>query len=273
MNPFDQPIESTVEPVATEPLKVQVAPRAKLPCPVCGGRLVHAPNEPFPQDQSLPAGEQAPFACLGCAMTVVLRRSLDAWEFEAEQAPETTGSQGVAAPERTPAPLKLSANPAFPSRQPRILQHPESRLKLWAALAGVVLGIISSLLIFLIARKGSLLGEMFNLRRFSTVIPIAISCLFFWGALICVWRWLRLRELERTSPKSLLLDATRVLSPGGLPELAAQLEHDDCGLSPLLRRLQAVTRQWLLRPSLQDADLALQQRVAHDEEAIHAGYS
>lgn len=280
MNSFDQPvestIESTVEPIATEPLKVQVSPRAKLPCPVCGGRLVYAPNEPFPRDPSLPDGEQAPFTCLGCAMTVALRRSLGGWELEEEQAPETNEAQDAAPisaePPRIPEPPKLSANPAFPSQPLPILRQSESRLKLRAALAGAALGIVSSLLIFLIAGKGSLLGEMFNLRRFSTVIPVIISCLFFWGALLCVWRRLRLRELERTSPKSLLLDATRVLSSEGLPELAAQLEHDDCGLSPLLRRLQAVARQWLLRPSLQDADLVLQQHVAHDEEAVHSGY-
>jgi biopolymer transport protein ExbB/TolQ len=119
-----------------------------------------------------------------------------------------------------------------------------------------------------------MVGRMFDLNRLETAIPVAISSMFFWAILICNRRWRRLRALERISRRDLLLRAVEVLqSSKDLKALANDLKEEVCQASPLLRRLQAVVQQWMIHPSLQNADLVLQQHVANDEEGVHAGYS
>jgi biopolymer transport protein ExbB/TolQ len=196
---------------------------------------------------------------------------------EAEPPPSNKpAGETEAIPEETTPPsrsLPLSANPDFPKVVPPSLRKSEARIRMIGGLVGLALGSLTSLIIFFVTRHDSLLGQMFDLRKVTTAIPVFISCLFFWSATICFLRWWRLRDLERISSKQLLLDATRLLSATTAQDLSKEFEGDSVQASPLLRRLQAVLRQWIIQPDLQDADLVLQQHAANDEETVHAGYS
>jgi biopolymer transport protein ExbB/TolQ len=178
-----------------------------------------------------------------------------------------------AAPAAQQAAQSLKLNVDYPDPVHWSHQWPEARLKMYGAIAGTAFGILVSLAIALIAKKESMLGHMFDLRSVATIIPVSISCMFFWSVALCGLRWLRLRSLERVSSKGLLLQSARILSSSGLEELSKEVEAEECQRSPLLRRLQAIIRQWMIRPSLQDADLVLQQSVATDEESVRAGYN
>jgi biopolymer transport protein ExbB/TolQ len=196
---------------------------------------------------------------------------------EAKPQGSSSEAQRAVAPSETqipPAkPPSLRAHPAFPHGILKSLRWSEAQIRMRSGIGGLALGLITSLAAALLAPKGSLLGQMFDLRNVTTVVPFFISCMFFWAASICWLRWRRLRDLERISSRSLLLEATQFLRNSTLTELDTELKGEEVQVSPLLRRLQAVVRQWLIRPSLQDADLILQQHVANDEEAVHAGYS
>jgi biopolymer transport protein ExbB/TolQ len=112
------------------------------------------------------------------------------------------------------------------------------------------------------------------LQRLEAAIPVAISCFFFWAITVCYLRWRRLRALERISSRELLEYTTNLLrSQQGIDVLHQELKTPQCQASPLLRRLHAVVQQWQIHANRQDADLVLQQHVAYDEEAVHAGYS
>lgn len=170
--------------------------------------------------------------------------------------------------------VSLREHPDFPKAIPSSLwESGGSRQRLYAFF-GLVLGVGISVLVSFVASPESMLGRMFDLHRVETAIPITISWLFFWALFICNLRRARLRLLERFSSGKLLQQATEVLrSEGGLAALAEDLKDPVCQASPLLRRLRAVVQQWGVHASLQDADIVLQQHVASDEEAVHAGYS
>lgn len=161
----------------------------------------------------------------------------------------------------------------LPRKAPLILMWRENRLRIVAGVIGLVLGTVVSWLAWRFAAPGSLLAQMFNIRSLSTTIPVAICWFFFWGLSICAFRSLRLRASRQLSRRSLMLHLAEALSSANLLDIARNLDSDLCRLSPLLRRVHAIVRQWTLRPSLQDADLALQREVAFDEESIRAGYS
>jgi biopolymer transport protein ExbB/TolQ len=170
-------------------------------------------------------------------------------------------------------PASIKSNPSYPNPVAGVITMPESRMRLTSAIIGIALGIVTSVAIGLFARKESMLAHMFNLRSFQTAIPITISCLFFWSVVLCVMRWRRLKALERISGKGLLIDSILYLKATDVEEFSKELEGDECQVSPLLRRVQAVTRQWTIKPNLQDADLVLQQHVINDEDSVRSGYN
>ncbi len=185
-----------------------------------------------------------------------------------------TRERGSFASDEAPSrPRLLRSNASFPRMMPRSLGWSENRIRLTGAIAGLVFGLGTALLAYWLPSEGSLLRRMFDPTNLMTAIPVSISCLFFWALTICCLRWLRLRALERVSKTGLLLDATRLLAATGPDYVAEELENEAVASSPLLRRLQAVVRQWLIRPGLNDADLVLQQHVATDENEVHSGYS
>lgn len=190
--------------------------------------------------------------------------------------PPDYGTEGGEMPQRSPVmsrQVSLSANPAFPLSVPTILSWSESRIRTISAILGIAIGLLSSVLIFLLASRESMLGHYFNLREISVAVPILISIMFFWGAALCVFRFFRQRALERISHRSLLLDSVLVVNSGEVSGLMAELDPPVARFSPLLRRIHGVLQQWLIRAGLQDADVILQQQAISDEESVRAGYT
>lgn len=178
----------------------------------------------------------------------------------------------------SPSPFETAnPEPAVPLRValPRPAKgvlNSEARAKFASGVVGVLTGLGASAAAYVWAPGSSALGHMFNLRSPSSAIPVAIVCMFCWGMVLCLLRWWQVRKTERSSQRSLLLQATEVLNGIGPSELAAQLDPPACEASPLLRRLRAVVQQWLLSPALQDIDFVLQQHVVNDLESVQRAY-
>jgi biopolymer transport protein ExbB/TolQ len=144
----------------------------------------------------------------------------------------------------------------------------------WLAPAlGILGGVALSYMLQVANPPGSIIGRMFDLRRWETIIPVAIFCVFCWGLLASMFRWLQVRALRRMSSIEYIEQIERTLREQGLESASASLEHPSILVSPLLRRIKAVLQQWGATPSLQDADIVLQQHIAHDEEKVHQNYT
>src|SRR6185503_12817093 len=142
-------------------------------------------------------------------------------------------------PARTGVPPSLPANPFIPRTVPFSLRWSDTGIRLFAATFGIVLGLGTSVAVYSGAGKQSLLGRMFNLDDVQALVPVSISCMFFWAATLCVLRWVRVKQAEGISSRSLLLDEVKALSSARLPDLARELDHPACHASPLLRRVHA----------------------------------
>ena len=234
-------------------------------CSQCGGRLLPQRGG-APTLFDSPHGGSTVFRCANCGH--VQHRAAPSDGSPAAEPPHPARRPASSASGRSGA----AAN-RFPRDVPRVLVADEARVRRRVALLGVAIGCLSAVALFFLSPRDSMLEHMFDLRSPATSIPIAITSLFFWGMFLCLWRWRRLRALERISPRSLVVDATEILSGRGIADLTRELDGVEVAHSPVLRRLQAVSRQWLLKPGLHDADLVLQQHVVHDQEGVHAGYS
>lgn len=156
---------------------------------------------------------------------------------------------------------------------PSVLKQPEGRTRFWAAIGGIVLGVGVALLCFFATSHESIVGRMFDFRKAEVVVPICIVTVFFWGLLLCWHRWRRVQACEGVSGSKLLTTATLTLTAKGIHALSRQLDHPEAEFHPLLRRLKALVSQWQLKPGFVEADLALQQFVADDEESTRQAYS
>jgi biopolymer transport protein ExbB/TolQ len=134
------------------------------------------------------------------------------------------------------------------------------------------MGLAVSVALFALNSKQSLLGQMFNLNSIMALAPISMSCLFFWGVMLCILRWLRLRQAEQVSSKIILSKVTSSLGTTTLSGIMASLSSPGTTISPLLRRVQAIIRQWTIKPSLQDAALLLEHQELSDEDTIRNSY-
>lgn len=186
----------------------------------------------------------------------------------------------IAAPPSAPPPAPRAVVPTsvpavaagqFPQRSSWVLAL-ERFAGLLACVLGIALGGIVSATIAWGSNETGMLARMFNRNDPATLIPVAICCMFFWGAFLCVFRLLRLAAVARLSRKSLLLELVRTLSTG-TDAAARQLQAMNVAGGPLLRRAQAVLEQWQAAPGIAEADIVLQQHAAHDEEEVHAAYS
>lgn len=167
----------------------------------------------------------------------------------------------------------LPDNPHFPQTTPWILKRSDRIFGMIAATLGMLIGLTISLLTYLGSSRNSMLGRMFDLESITTMIPITILAMFFWGLLICILRFWRLRSIEFVSHHSLLSDANKILSASTLEFIASQFSDESTNSSPLLRRLQSVVLQWLTAPGVQNASILLDQHAANDEETVRSGYS
>jgi len=176
------------------------------------------------------------------------------------------GPQTIAPPRPTMVLL-----PRAPSS---LLGYSERKVAGIAMLIGLVLGLIASLAAFEVATPGGMLRKAFNPSEFHSAIPYAISCVFFWGLAICVFRWRRLRALAQISRRELLDWTIRILqSEDGPAVLRSALSLEQNAASPLLRRLRLLMDQWSISPSLQDGESILAGQIMLDAEATARGYS
>jgi biopolymer transport protein ExbB/TolQ len=142
-----------------------------------------------------------------------------------------------------------------------------------AAVLGVFAGLICSLTIYMLADPSGMTGRLFNLKQPGGAVPVFILILFYWGLVICLMRSLRIGAAKRISANALLVSSIELTKLGGLSGLANDLDIATAEYSPLLRRLRALAKQWFIKPSLQDADILLQQQMYSDEERVRSGYS
>jgi biopolymer transport protein ExbB/TolQ len=161
----------------------------------------------------------------------------------------------------------------FPVGVPLMLQLSELTIRVIAAFGGVVAGLICAVAIYWLANPSGMTGRLFNLREPSGAIPVFTLILFFWGLAICVMRHLRTGAKKRLSRNQYLLYSIELGKQSGLDRLASDLDVPTADYSPLLRRLRVLTKQWSMTPSLQDADILLQQQLYSDDEGMRSGYS
>ena len=154
-----------------------------------------------------------------------------------------------------------------------MLRLSDAIIRVIAAVAGVVAGVICSAAIYLLADPVSMTGRLFNLREPSGTIPLFTLILFYWGLSICVIRHFRTGAAKRLSANTLLVHSIDIAKHSGLDHLATSLDTPAAEYSPLLRRLRNLSKHWSKAPSLQDADILLQQQLYSDEERVRAGYS
>ena len=154
-----------------------------------------------------------------------------------------------------------------------MLRLSDAIIRVVAAIVGVVAGVICSVTVYLLVDPSSMTGRLFNLREPSGTIPVFTLILFFWGLSICVIRYFRTGAAKRLSANTLLIHSIDIAKHNGLDQLGTNLDTPVAEYSPLLRRLRNLTMHWSKTPSLQDADILLQQQLYSDEERVRAGYS
>lgn len=169
--------------------------------------------------------------------------------------------------------LSSESSSQFPLNIPVMLRLSEAIIRVIAAVVGVVTGLSCSIAIYLLADPSGMTGRLFNLKEPAGAVPVFTLILFFWGLAICAMRYLRTGAAKRLAEPSLLVYAIDLAKYGGLDRLATDLDVPTAEYSPLLRRLRALTKHWSITPSLQDADILLQQQLYSDEESVRAGYS
>lgn len=169
-----------------------------------------------------------------------------------------------------PAELDRLLRPSLPP----ILKMPERTERAMAGVFGMLLGLGMAGVMATATTPGGLFHQMFDPSTPTTAVPVLICCFFFWASLICVTRWLRLRELERLLPAAAITNIAHAVECSGSEPVARAIEQvPAAAATPLLRRCAAVLRQWTVNPGLQNADIVLRQHVANDEEAVHRGYN
>ena len=161
----------------------------------------------------------------------------------------------------------------FPVVVPAALRLSEAAVRVVAAMIGGLAGVTCSVTIFMVAEPSSMTGKLFNLREPSGTVPLFTLILFCWGLAICAIRYLRTGALKRLSADTFLIHSIEIGKVDGLERLVKELDRSTADYSPLLRRVRTLTRHWSTTPSLQDADILLQQQLYADEERVRAGYS
>jgi biopolymer transport protein ExbB/TolQ len=166
-------------------------------------------------------------------------------------------------PLRLPLPLNIS---------PVLLQS-EVRLRKRAAIFGVLLGIILAVAMGLLVPHGNVIRQMFDPRTPSAAVPTAILCLFFWGIMQGLYRRKKLNALDPLNGANLLPAVVEGLRSHGVTGLDEALKNDIVPYSPLLRRVRVILEQWIIRPSMQNANLAVEQQIIYDQDETQRGYN
>ncbi|MGB7986973.1 MAG: hypothetical protein WCF54_17545 [Terracidiphilus sp.] len=169
-------------------------------------------------------------------------------EPEPELEPEREVEQD---PLRLPLPLEI----------PPILLGSEAGQRARAAVFGVLIGIALAAALGELVPYGNPIRTIFNPITPSAILTTVILCLFFWGLLLGLNRRRRLAAIARMNDVNLLSAMVVGLHSHGVAGLDEALKEDVVSYSPLLRRVRVLLEQWILKPSLQNANLALQPQI------------
>jgi hypothetical protein len=161
----------------------------------------------------------------------------------------------------------------LPPAPPAILAGPEDARARMSARIGIGAGLAISVGLGLLAPASTAVGQMFNPRTPTAAVPTTILCLFFWGLLLGLNRFRRLRAIDALSAAPLLTAVIDGLHGRGVEALGGALQGAVVDHSPLLRRIRIAVEQWLIRPSLRNANLALEQQVMSDQAMTQRGYN
>jgi biopolymer transport protein ExbB/TolQ len=145
-------------------------------------------------------------------------------------------------------------------------------LRIIAGVAGIGFGIVAGVALGLLAPSHSAVGRMFRLSSMESLIPAAILSIFVWGALLCTFRGQRLRALRQDYSAGELAVIEGRLHLGESAAISNEIKAAGEDLSPLQARLKPVLELWRTSPNFQEADLVLQQQIAHEEEEMHRAY-
>jgi biopolymer transport protein ExbB/TolQ len=189
-----------------------------------------------------------------------------------EQLAETDMDEVPALPGNAESTAAGPLLPELPSI-PAFLRSSERATTLLAGITGLVLGIITSLAAYYATPAGNVVERIFDPSDAATLIPVTVLSLFFFGCAIVFLRSWRMRATARVANGPLSVTVAEAITGQGPAAVVAWLDAPVTVASPLLRRVQTVSRQWLVSPGLADADLALQHHVAADAENLHAAYS
>ncbi len=192
--------------------------------------------------------------------------------------PNLSANAGTSIPADPEAPSIRPFTLPLPPTIPAVLLGSEAKQRSRAALQGVLTGFLLSLALGLFTPPASTVRRMFDPRTPSAAVPIAILCLFFWGILYGLNRRRRLLATETLNGADLLPAVINGLHTHGveLLEQALRGQDDDYKVvqySPLLRRVWVTLEQWLIRPSLQNAHLVIEQQVISDRESTQRAYN
>jgi biopolymer transport protein ExbB/TolQ len=165
----------------------------------------------------------------------------------------------------------------LPDRVPPVLAGSEAAQRKSAAFRGILMGIVVSALLAFMTPRGGAVRHMFDPSSPTGTVPISILCLFFWGVLYGMNRRKRLQAIEELNSPELLPALIHGLHMQGVTRLEEALrgeeEYSIVRYSPLLRRVWMTLEQWLIRPSLQNAHLVIEQQVMADREATQRAFN
>ena len=166
----------------------------------------------------------------------------------------------------------------LPIEVPAILIGSEAAQRRRAAIQGITTGLIVSAVLGLFTPQGNVIRHMFDPRNPTAAVPTGILCLFFWGITYGLNRRRRLEAIESLNADDLLPAVVNGLQIHGVERLEQALrgqadQYSVVRYSPLLRRIWVTLEQWMIRPSLQNAHLVIEQQVVSDREATQRAYN
>lgn len=223
-------------------------------------------------ESSVPIREQ-----LLTANDPILQLHLGAAYPGAETAPP---AKPEAAPSAKPAPTPVidALSLPLPVEVPAVLLGSEAAQRRRAAIQGITTGLVVSAVMGLLTPQGNVIRHMFDPRNPTAAVPTGILCLFFWGITYGLNRRRRLEAIESLNADDLLPAVVSGLRFHGVERLEQALrgqtdQYSVVRYSPLLRRIWVTLEQWMIRPSLQNAHLVIEQQVISDREATQRAYN
>jgi biopolymer transport protein ExbB/TolQ len=167
----------------------------------------------------------------------------------------------------------VSPPPPLLNEVPAILQRSDRDVAVRAFATGIPAGLAIGLACFFASPTGNMIAKMFDPRDLGAFISYGILIMFFWTMNISYARWQRIRALTQISSSNLLADAVDRVRATGILMLVRSTDNEPAKISPLLRRLHLVAKQWAISADLQDAEVVLTNEVALCAEASSRAYS